>query len=467
MVLSLLLGALGGYADQKVASRQAQGASAAKRKQAEGKYQMELRAANDPRHPNYWGMQSKIDAHQSHMEDRLLNSKGGLQHTMGIEAQLDEYVRSSGGMLPEAGSDSERAALEMAASGLSNEQANKLDSAWNSGQMSMGRAVVGALEQDGLDLGSGIGGKSSSLKRDRYGKDDSQMEFLDGALNEFGSFVPFILGSDPDKDFGRALEQRGIRDRSDEYKEAFQKFGLAKTFWGSGFGAAFIDKHGRSAPQAAQQALDRVGRAKGYWNGKRMEAYAPPFSQADADAVVDSALEKAGGRKSSGDVIAAPPAASSREQMIFPDDWTGKEIGEAMNAGPDRMARSQGNYAPSDAKFGEMYGKPMSPYQKAQDSLPEEMKVAPDFNPQVMAAQFNAVSGILEMIRKNPGEIDAEDLEYLELKLEQGWWPHLIGPALEGFKGKIEAANEQDGLDELYQSMKQDRPKTWMLGGQK
>jgi hypothetical protein len=56
-------------------------------------------------------------------------------------------------------------------------------------------------------------------------------------------------------------------------------------------------------------------------------------------------------------------------------------------------------------------------------------------------------------------------LEILELKSKQGYWPHLIEPALEGMKQRMAQEAKQESIDELYKMMQNDRPPVWKLNG--
>jgi hypothetical protein len=493
-----LLGIFGGYAEGENQRRKKYTDFAAYGQKLQAQYDMDVRAANDPNHPSYWGMQGAKDRHQSFLAERLTGGNTDLRHVMGIEGMLDAFVRGNGGAMPEPGSDSWFAALSMAASGLSYEAAMGDKSEWSDSRTRGGRSVANAATGDGLGLGKDLSGNDVLLRRDRYSDDHSQIEFLDAAVDEFASFVPFIMNNNGQNEFEMALTSNGIVFGSKQYEAAQKKFGEAQAFWGNGFGAAFLNSEGRGAAQAAHQALDRVARAQGYLNGKRLTAYArpeaPPTTGGSEDETRAKRLELWNKIRGEGPTSSADPSA--RDEVIFQDaplggggadgtpsstgvgspsstyDQVGYDARHVPTEGrqsvfENNRGGAQRSYSDYGSLWGDALAKRDEPFNRANREMPDEMRVAPDFSPGVMEMQFKRIMEIIEKIAENPGQVTPEELEELELKQKQGWWPHIVNPALEGFKQQLGAAAQEDAVNELYKNMERNRPRTYMLGGRK
>lgn len=560
MVLSLVMGFLGGYAEGTTKRKQSEASAAAKLAQDQADYDRKRAAYQDQSTPEYWGLELKKEQVWSARHKRLTEGLEGTTHAMGLEGMAERFIHDNGGIMPDVGSESETAWLSMAASGSSYEESLGGKDEWSDRKNRQGRGVVGALRQTGLDLGNDLKGNSFSLKPDRYGKGVDQLDFLSEAVDEFSPFLGIVMSKEPDFAFDDAMKGAGINSGTPEYDAAKKKVEEAKLFWSSGFGASFLESEGQGAPQAAQQALDRVGRARGIMNGRRHASVAPPSERRSAKLMPSMPVipESAGGKpKSRGgpvDGVTGAAVKTGKSASVFPtkhpvvDNADGtqsnvmtatvelggkhlviptmvegkqldidKAIGVARKEGlenyptfdtaaealefskdvhdrvdedgnmqpktsardeliyPDRPKEGPGSagFQPHrgydarrmDSRTGSQgYEMQNQTYQQANQAMPQEMAVAPDFSPAAMGMQYRAVKEIIELMVNSPQQVTPAMLETLELKQKQGWWPHLIDGPLEQFKSKISGSNHQDAVDALYRGMQLNRPKTHMLG---
>ena len=584
---SFLAGAFEGYFNGKTrqnwAAQEVRNASAI----ADASYQRKLDAYQDPRTPEFWDLALKKQKFESNLSKRLTDAQADIGHILGVEGMVDSF--RDGGGSTEQGSDGHRALLGLLASGLSADE--KGNDEWSNAKLQSGRGMASAFLGDGLSLGRGMDGKELSLKRDRYGEGQSQAEFLDGAIDEFAGFLPFITGGKSEQDFEswvRSPENtKGMsqKDAEDFRQNAYKQWGLAKSFWGNGFGSAYVEEAGAGAAQAAKQALDRMSRGNAYISQRALANLAPP-SQRSTPTDVSAGPKVEHGPKTHPDWIKESRGGSwepgvnvgssfeakpgkgnwsgfnGSGMQIFPtkhpskilDESTGQSsnvltttvefdgrhfvipqmvdgevlsmdeaIGVARQKGLDKYpnfesaeaadsysqyihdkvdedgrlkhptgARDAVIYEQSprpgnmdanrpgnmDANRGKMDARggmrgttgtvsQQSQYERAQEQLPEEMAVAPGFSPQIMNSQFETVTQIINFMENDPASVTPKMLEMLELKAKQGYWPHLIVPALKQFKERIEAQAKQEAVDELYKSMRDKRPPIWMLGGRK
>lgn len=412
--LSFISGVLQG----KAASNQAEQKATYDYAAAENEYNMAVRAANDPMHPDYWGVKNQ----QSLIASRLMTEGGGGKHIMGLEGFVDSFVGETGS-LPVMGEDGWSTLMEGAASGLTwGEFAGGKDE-WVHKQTSVGRALSGALTESGLDLGKNTDGKSISLSSDRYGLGLSQTEFLDEAVDEFAPYVTFLTGKDPDMAFEMFVSEPSRKWDLDRQEEERAKFGLAKSFWSNGFGGAFLEAQKNGAPQAAHQALDRVARTQGILNGRALAQSAPKST-------------KPVGKKESN----APEARSARDEYLFRDE---------------QLPEGEGSVG--DMTRGE---------HAQQLGMHPALQITPGASQESMDVQFGKVNEVVGQINENPGGVTPPMLQFLELKQQQGFWGHIIGPAIQRFRKVMDEAAAQEQFDALQRDISSGQPKTHMLGGQ-
>lgn len=385
---------------------------------AENEYNMAVRAANDPMHPDYWGVKNL----QSLIASRLMTEGGDQKHIMGLEGFVDSFLGATGNM-PVMGEDSWNTLMSGVGSGLSWGEFSGGKDEWVHKQTSLGRAIAGALGESGLDLGKNTEGVDISLSADRYGSGLSQTEFLDEAVDEFSPYVTFLTGNNPDMAFEMFASDSARGWDSGRQQQEKQKFELAKSFWGGGFGGAFLQSAQNGAPQAAHQALDRVARAQGILNERALAKMSPKGS--NSPKMVDSSK---------------PVERSARDEYLFRDE----------------VAAHERDNQPPGAQGSEYMAEP---------GMHPALRVPPGASQEAMDVQFAKVNEVVKVVNEDPEAVTPPMLEFLELKQQQGFWGHIITPAIQRFRKVMDEAAAQDEFDALQRDMSSGRPKTHMLGG--
>lgn len=414
MALTFVLGLLAGVGKRKSDDRAAAAAEERWRSRLDYQYQMARTAASDPMHPSYWGVQSK----KADFALKMMQVQGGSGSAfLGVEGMVDQWSGLNGGFIPEWGSDQGRDLLSIVGSGLPFEEGMKADDEWSQSRLNAGRSLTRSVLGEGdLVLGRGPSGKEITLSRGAFGEDLNGVEFMSKAVDRYSPFLSLVqeMGSE-----GGVTETALLAMKFGDDKEAKARFQEAKQFWTTGPGAVFYKQHGMAAANEMQIALGRMGRAMGYDGARR--------------AFRD--VEAAGGPPPTGEATLIPEELDSR----LPDP------GRENESRPREAAPA--TRGPEESGWGDqpipMEDQMVMPQQEMDFLLGD-----PGQSEQAMGVQYQAVVQALQTLQNTPiDEIDPRTLQFLETKMAQGFWSHLIAPGIEMAKRKMHEAMIADRLD--------------------